>query len=91
MTRIERIRLMEALLDGCLAVLKAEPCTEEDLAAIAPAVARLEAYYSSAQWRRDLAADAAGRLPKDLKRGVLSEDAVWNMLETWHERCRGDK
>ncbi|MBO4370145.1 MAG: DUF4298 domain-containing protein, partial [Paludibacteraceae bacterium] len=69
MTRIERIRQMEALLDDCLAVLEAEPCSEEAMAGIAPAVARLEAYYTSPQWRRDLAADAAGRLPKDLKRG----------------------
>ena len=25
--------------------------------------------------------DCTGRLPKEMKRGVLSEDAVWNLLE----------
>ena len=30
---------------------------------------------------RDFADDEAGLIPKDLKRGVLSEDAVWNVLE----------
>ena len=44
------------------------------------AIASLEAYYGSDEWRKDFADDEAGRLPKDLKRGVLSEDAVWNLL-----------
>ena len=44
------------------------------------AIASLEAYYGSDEWRKDFADDEAGRLPQDLKRGVLSEDAVWNLL-----------
>ena len=28
----------------------------------------------------DFADDEAGRLPADLKRGVLSEDGIWNLL-----------
>lgn len=28
----------------------------------------------------DFTSDAAGRLPRDLKRGVLSEDAVYDLL-----------
>lgn len=41
----------------------------------------LEAYYGSAEWWGDRAADEAGLLPSDLRRGVLSEDGVWNLLE----------
>lgn len=41
----------------------------------------LEAYYGSDEWKRDFADDEGGRLPQDLKRGVLSEDAIWNLLE----------
>ncbi len=41
----------------------------------------LSEYYSSAAWRRDFAADEAGLLPKDLKRGVLSEDGIYALLE----------
>ena len=37
-------------------------------------------YYDSGQWLRDYETDEAGLLPKDLKRGVLSEDAVYNFL-----------
>ncbi len=38
-------------------------------------------YYSSDDWKRDFAADEAGLLPRDLKRGVLSEDGIYNLLE----------
>ena len=41
----------------------------------------LSAYYSSDAWKRDFAADEAGLLPKDLKRGVLSEDGIYNLFE----------
>lgn len=38
-------------------------------------------YLESREWKADFAADEAGRLPKNLKRGVLSEDGIWNVLE----------
>lgn len=41
----------------------------------------LETYYGSDLWKQDFADDEAGRLPADLKRGVLSEDGIWNLLE----------
>ena len=44
------------------------------------AIRQLTRYYGSDEWRRDLAADEAGLLPRDLKRGVLSEDGIWNLL-----------
>ena len=37
-------------------------------------------YYESEDWKRDFADDEAGRLPDNLKRGVLSEDGLWNLL-----------
>ena len=36
--------------------------------------------YTSQQWKDDLAADEAGDFPEKLKRGVLSEDGIWNVL-----------
>ena len=44
-------------------------------------IAALASYYGSDEWKQDYAADEAGLLPKDLKRGVLSEDGIWNLLE----------
>jgi hypothetical protein len=43
-------------------------------------IAALEKYYGSEEWKKDFADDEAGRLPADLKRGVLSEDGIWNLL-----------
>ena len=43
----------------------------------------LEAYYTSPAWRTDFEADEVGLLPPDLKRGVLSEDGIYNLLEDY--------
>jgi len=87
MTRIERITHMEGLLDKSTEVIARLEQALEDFSALQPDIAELEAYYTSPQWRKDFEADEAGKLPKDLKRGVLSEDGVWNLLETY-ERLR---
>ena len=52
-------------------------------------IARLEAYYTSDAWRSDFAADEAGLLPPDLRRGVLSEDGVYLLLERYREITGG--
>ena len=41
----------------------------------------LEDYYTSGQWRKDYEADEQGLLPKDLKRGVLSQDALYDLFD----------
>ena len=41
----------------------------------------LNSYYMDGQWRNDFEADESGKLPKNLKRGVLSEDALFDLLE----------
>ena len=46
-----------------------------------PKIKKLEEYYTSKLWKDDLALDEAGKLPKDLKRGVLSQDGIYNILE----------
>lgn len=40
----------------------------------------LNAYYTSGQWREDYEADERGELPPDLKRGVLAQDALYDLL-----------
>ena len=84
MTRIERITKMEALFDKSEVVVKRLEAALEDFAKLEHDIAKLETYYNSPQWRKDFEADEAGKLPKDLKRGVLSEDdtllreILWN-------------
>ena len=85
MTRIERITHMEALFDKSEEVVSHLETALEDFAALAPAIAELEAYYNSPQWRTDFEADEAGKLPQDLKRGVLSEDGLWNLLGDYQQ------
>ena len=83
MTRIERITYMESLFDKSEEVVKRLEAALEDFAKLERDIATLEAYYNSPQWRKDFEADEAGKLPKDLKRGVLSEDGLWNLLEDY--------
>ena len=51
-------------------------------------IVALDAYYGSETWKQDYADDEAGRLPADLKRGVLSEDGIWNLLSDTSELKR---
>lgn len=53
----------------------------DDYAESLTAIKELEDYYGSDEWKKDFADDEQGLLPQDLKRGVLSEDAIWNLLE----------
>lgn len=53
----------------------------DEYAEVQGALRDLEAYYGSDEWKQDFADDEQGLLPKDLKRGVLSEDAIWNLQE----------
>lgn len=40
---------------------------------------KLEQYYET-DWIRDYEADERGEIPSDLKRGILSEDALYDLL-----------
>jgi hypothetical protein len=64
---IERITHMEALFDRAqkTQVIPAE----------------LRDYYTGGQWLEDYEVEERGELPADLKRGVLSQDGLWNLLE----------
>ena len=80
MTRIERITNMESLFDKSEEVVKRLEAAIKDFSEIEHDIAKLEAYYNSPQWRKDFEADEAGKLPADLKRGVLSEDGIYDVL-----------
>ena len=45
----------------------------------------LEDYYSSGQWLVDYEADEAGTYPPELKRGVLSQDGLYELLSLFNE------
>ena len=48
-------------------------------------VCNLNDYLESGQWLADFEADERGELRKDLPRGVLSEDGLYNVIERLQE------
>lgn len=80
-----RIKEMEQCLDQATAALAQAEAALKAFKAAQPAIAMLAAYLGSDDWRKDLAADERGLLAPDLKRGVLSEDGIWNLLESNRE------
>ena len=63
---IQRIEYMESLYDTALATGQVPR--------------ELREYYENGQWLRDYEADERGELPVNLKRGVLSQDGLWDLL-----------
>lgn len=83
--QIARIRQMERHLDRALAAVKRLSTALDKYEDAQEAIAALGKYYGSDEWRQDYADDEAGLLPADLKRGVLSEDGIWNLLTDCRE------
>ena len=80
MEQIERIQEMERCLD----------VSEKAIRELSEALSKYEetwsqyrkltSYYGGDLWMQDYEDDEAGKLPQDLKRGVLSEDTVYDLI-----------
>ena len=77
----ERIREMEQIFDALQTTAADNPAALREDALLNEQLLRLTRYYESGQWLRDYELDEAGLLPPDLKRGILSQDAVFDFLE----------
>jgi hypothetical protein len=89
-----RVREMEGVFDKAIALMKeieetsAKTTTRiakklrQELQAV---IGKLEAYYESPLWKADFAADEECKFPAGMKRGVLSEDGVYDLLEEYAE------
>lgn len=78
---LSRVREMEERYDRLTRVITS---LEDALAAYArvrPDLEALQEYLDSGQWKADFEADEAGEIPAGVKRGVLSEDGLYNLLE----------
>ena len=84
--QIKRIRQMERRLNRASVAVKRLEAALDKWEAAQEAIAALDEYYGSDLWKQDFADDEAGNLPADLKRGVLSEDAIWNLLAACKEQ-----
>ena len=81
MDQIQRIKHMEAIMEKSEASLELLRIACNHYEEIQQELHELQAYYQSALWRKDFTDDELGKLPQDLKRGILSEDGIWNLLE----------
>ena len=72
---IGRIKRMERVFDTLIWQSKNTP-NDIDMKLLK----RLTDYYEGGKWSLDYRLDESGLLPIDLKRGVLSEDGVYDLL-----------
>ena len=81
----DRIIHMEQIMDRTSAAVRTVNEALDRFEAMQKELDDLIRYYESPQWMADFEADSAGLIPKDLKRGVLSEDGVYDLLEEIRE------
>lgn len=81
MKNFQHIAEMEKIFDKVLQTQSAFEKAIEEYRELQPEIDKLEAYYASKQWKDDYTMDERGEIPADVKRGVLSEDGIYNMLE----------
>ena len=79
--QIERIKKYESYMDEATLLIR----TDRNSDRLKYLISELEAYYESVKWRKDFESDEAGLLPKNLKRGVLSEDGINDLLDEYKE------
>lgn len=77
---IARVQQMEQYMDEVSDALKNRPAELNNNGDVRKKVAILTNYMDSGQWLADYEADERGELPVDLKRGVLSQDGLYNLI-----------
>ena len=77
---VERGERMERLYDEWRAVVASTGDVLDMYSSVRERAGELLEYYDGGLWQKDFESDEAGLLPASLKRGVLSEDGVWNLL-----------
>ena len=75
---INRVTSMEVLYDKVLLAVKTRKAYPE----LSEHIDSLRVYMDYGDWKQDFEADERGDLPVDLKRGVLSEDGLYNLLSS---------
>ena len=77
---IDRITRMEFYFNTIQQALTINPSFLRKEAPAGIMLQELTEYYENGQWLADYEADESDLLPKNLKRGVLSEDGIYNLL-----------
>ena len=84
---VARIERMEQVFDTLCSAAERDPEAVYHDHKLSALLTELVDYYDGGQWLRDYELDEKGVFPKDLKRGVLSQDGVFDFLALI---CRSD-
>ena len=79
--QLERISQMEDRFDEVTRVMAALDEAVSEYADFKSEIKALQDYMESGQWKEDFETDEAGKIPANVKRGVLSEDGLYDLLE----------
>lgn len=85
MNQIERIKTMEEHLDKASAAVKALSDALDIYTEAMESIETIDDYLCSDEWKQDFDDSETGLLPKDLNCGVLSEDGIWDVVDTNRE------
>ena len=77
--RVERIKTMESKYDNVKPKVEAFKEKLDEMKKIYEDLKVLSDYYSS-NWKSDYEADEEGKIPKDLKRGILGQDTLFDFF-----------
>ena len=78
---IERIQTIEQSFDMLQKAEGENPDTLRENAELREMLRLLRRYYEDGQWLQDYELDEQGCFPRELKRGVLSQDGIFEFLE----------
>ena len=81
---VERVKKMESKLDEVTPKIRAFEESLNNMKKVFEDMKILSDYYSN-DWKKDFEADEEGKIPKDVKRGVLGEDTLYNLFEDYYQ------
>ncbi len=79
---VDRIKRMEDAFNRVSEAWNRDAQAVRSDAAIMGLIAQLTDYYSSGEWLHDYQLDEAGMIPRDLRRGVLSQDGLYDLIQS---------
>lgn len=78
---LKRVQEMEDRYDAVSRAIAGLDDAISEFKEFKPDLAILKEYMESGQWKADFEQDEAGEIPEDVKRGVLSEDGLYDLLQ----------
>jgi hypothetical protein len=78
---IERVQVMEEDFHAVRDIMNEMEVAISHFESVQERIEHLSNYLENGQFLKDFEADERGELPKDMSRGVLSEDALYDLLE----------